>query len=79
MARYQYETSPRKLEPRYKNTPNNKTKKKKLEIVKNVPKKKAGISKKEQVKRRNQICLVLVIFALLIAISYRNSLKLYKI
>ena len=27
MARYQYETSPRKLEPRYKNTPNTKNKK----------------------------------------------------
>ena len=74
MARYQYETSPRKLEPRYKNTPNNKKQKKKLEVIKNEPKKKAGISKKEQAQRRSQICGVLVIFALLIAISYRNSL-----
>ena len=70
MARYQYETSPRKIDPRYKSVP----KKKKLEVIKNEPKKKAGISKKEQAKRRKQICSVLVIFALLLVISYRNSL-----
>ena len=72
MARYQYETSPRKLEPRYKNTPS--TKKKKLEVIKNEPKKKQGISKKEQARRKSQLCSVLVIFALLVVISYRNSL-----
>ena len=32
MARYQYETSPRKLEPRYKNTPNTKKQKKCFQI-----------------------------------------------
>lgn len=74
MARYQYETSPRKLEPRYRNTPNNKNNKKKLEVIKNEPKKKAGISKKEQAQRRSQLCSVLVIFTLLVMISYRNSL-----
>jgi len=74
MARYQYETSPRKIEPRYKNVPNKKTNKKKLEVIKNEPRKNQGISKKEKVKRRNQICSVLVIFALLLVISYRNSL-----
>ncbi len=74
MARYQYETSPRKLEPRYNNKPNNKNKKKKLEVVKNEQNKKAGISNKEKQKRRSQLCSVLVIFALLVAISYRNSL-----
>lgn len=74
MARYQYETSPRKLEPRYKNTPNSKSNKKKLEVVKNEPKKKVGISKKEKAKRRNQLCTVLAVFALLLMISHRNSL-----
>ena len=74
MARYQYETSPRKIEPRYKNTPSKKTTKKKLEVIKNEPKKNAGISKKEQQKRRKQIGSVIVIFALLLMISYRNSL-----
>ena len=72
MARYQYETSPRKLEPRYKNPP--KSTKKKLKVIKNDPKKKAASLKNEKANRRSQICLVLVIFALLVAISYRNSL-----
>ena len=74
MARYQYETSPRKIEPRYKNIPNKKSNKKKLEVIKNEPKKKNGISKKEHEKRKSQLCSVLVIFALLVIISYRNSL-----
>ena len=74
MARYQYETSPRKLEPRYKNVPKKKATKKKLEVIKNEPKKNIGISKKEQQNRRRQISLVIVIFALLLMISYRNSL-----
>ena len=52
-----------------------KSNKKKLEIVKNQPKKKAaGISQKEQSKRRKQICTVLAIFALLLMVSHRNSL-----
>lgn len=74
MARYQYETSPRKLQPRYKNTPNSKTNKKKLQVIKNDKNKKVGISNKEKEKRKSQLCSVLVIFALLLIISYRNSL-----
>ena len=70
MARYQYETSPRKIETRYKNVPN----KKKLEVIKNDQKKNNGISKKEHERRKSQLCSVLVIFALLVVISYRNSL-----
>lgn len=74
MARYQYETSPRKLETRYKNTPKSKNNKKKLQVIKNEPKKKVAMSKKEQVNRRNVLCTVLGIFALLLMISHRNSL-----
>ena len=74
MARYQYETSPRKLEPKRQNTPSRKTTKKKLEVIKTEPKKRQGISKKEKVKRRNQLFSVFAIFALLLTISYRNSL-----
>ena len=68
MARYQYETSPRKLEPNYK------TRKKKLEIVKPEPKKNIGLSKEEKKKRKKQLFSVIAIFALLLTISYRNSL-----
>ena len=73
MARYQYETSPRKLEPRTKDIPNRKTNKRKLEVVKNEPNKNKGISKQEKARRKKQVCLVIAIFALLIMISYRNS------
>ncbi len=72
MAAYQYETSPRKLQPKTKNTPNKK--KKQLEVIKNEPKKSVGVSRQEKAKRRNQVCVVLAIFALLIMISYRNSM-----
>lgn len=74
MARYQYETSPRKIDTRRKNATSNNNKRKKLEVIKNEPKKNAGISKKEKSKRRSQVCTVLVIFSLLVMISYRNSL-----
>ena len=63
MANYQYGTSPRKLEPKYKTT------KKKLEVIKNEPKKN-GLSKEEKKLRKKQICLVIAIFALLVTISY---------
>lgn len=68
MARYQYETSPRKLEPRYKNN------KRKLEVIKNEQNKNTVLSKEEKKNRKKQVCLVIAIFALLITISYRNSL-----
>lgn len=74
MARYQYETSPRKMEPRYKNVPNTQKSKKKLEVIKNEPRKNKGVSKKEKAQKGSQICLVFVIFTLLVSISYRNSL-----
>lgn len=67
MASYQYGTSPRKLESRNKNT------QKKLEVIKNEPKKNI-LSKEEKKSRKKQICLVIAIFALLVTISYRNSL-----
>ena len=68
MANYQYGTSPRKVETRYKTT------KKKLEVIKNEPKKNNILSKEEKKSRKRQICLVIAIFALLVTISYRNSL-----
>lgn len=68
MANYQYGTSPRKLEPRYK------TNKKKLEVIKNEPRKSNILSRDEKKARKKQIYVVIAIFALLVTISYRNSL-----
>lgn len=65
MARYQYETSPRKIEPEYKKKRNKKTKKK-INKVKQVEIK--------QQKKVMPILKVLAIFVILLTISYRNSL-----
>lgn len=68
-SRYQYETSPRKLEPDY--IP---YKSKKLhEVKQTAPRKKEKISKKEKNKKVKQTLTVLALFAVLLAISYRNS------
>ena len=68
MASYKYGTSPRKLEPRYK------TSKRKLEVIKNEPKKNQKNSKNAKKSKQSQLYLVIAIFALLVTISYRNSL-----
>ena len=70
MARsgYQYETSPRKLEPDYR------PRKKKVTAVKKTKvTKKAKIQKKEKRKRAKQMLTVFAVFVILVAISYRNS------
>ncbi len=72
MARgaYQYETSPKKLEPDYRR----KTSKKKLEVIENTPKRNKRLEKEIKKQRKKQICLVVAIFATLLVISYRNSI-----
>lgn len=79
MARYQYETSPRKIEPeqipnrvKNKEVPK-KTQKIKKEIVKKA-KKNARLKNIVRIKRRNLIVGIAFAFAILLAISYRNSL-----
>lgn len=70
-AKYQYGTSPRKLEPEYKRA--RKYEKKKLKIVEDIPRDNIAISK-EQKNRQIKLTLVVIgIFILLLTISYRNS------
>lgn len=71
MARsgYQYETSPRKLEPDY----NPQRKKKKTTKAKTKNNKNAQMLKKEKSKKIKQTLTVLALFVVLVAISYRNS------
>lgn len=70
-SRYEYETSPRKLEP---DVPRKKqTQKRKLKVVEDLPRQEVRISK-EQKKRQMKLTLVVIgIFVLLLTISYRNS------
>ena len=69
--RYEYETSPRKLEPdvqRRRQIP-----KKRLKVIVDVPRQDVRISKEQQ-KRQTQLTLIVIgIFILLLTISYRNS------
>ena len=68
-AGYQYETSPRKLEPEYrpqhKKYPKKSTAKKQQKQQEN--------KKKMQAQKRRAIAAVMIFFAVLFAISYRNT------
>lgn len=69
--RYEYETSPRKLEPDVKKR--RQTQKKKLKVVEDLPRQDVKISKEQQ-KRQTKLTLIVIgIFILLLTISYRNS------
>jgi len=67
-SRYEYETSPKKLEPEI---PRRKQKRK-LKVVEDVPRQDVKISK-EQKKRQIKLTLVVIgVFMLLLTISYRK-------
>ena len=70
-SRYEYSTSPRKLEPDYKKKKQKKSKK--LKVVEDLPRQGIKVSKAQK-KRQIQLTLIVaVIFILLLLISYRNS------
>lgn len=70
-GRYEYGTSPRKLEPdvQRKKQPQ----KKKLRVVEDLPKQDVKISKQQKKRQTKMTLLVIAIFATLLTISYRNS------
>lgn len=76
-SRYEYETSPRKLEPdirrKKQNVPNKQQKKKKLRVVEDLPKQEVKISKAQKKKQIKLTLVVVGVFILLLTISYRNS------
>ena len=67
VARYEYETSPRKIYKEHKN------KKQKIRLVENMPKQDIKLSRKEKIKHRKATLLVMLIFILLLTVSYRNA------
>ena len=70
-SRYEYSTSPRKLQPEY--NPRKKEKKNNIKVVKDLPRQEVKMTK-EQIKRRKNIALIVVaIFVVLLTVSYRNS------
>lgn len=78
MARYQYGTSPRKVEPDYTPYPKKTAQPQRKQAQKQAIRKKAkqNVKAKNQEKRKKAriIGYVAVIFGVLLAISYRNSL-----
>lgn len=72
-AKYQYETSPRKLEPEYDPYPKKRVQKKPSTAY--TKKEENKKEKKQATKRKRTIILyVIITFAILLTISYRNSL-----
>lgn len=69
--RYEYSTSPRKLEPEYK--PQRKQKKNNIKVVEDLPRQEVKLSKMQRKRRTKLGLIVAAIFLLLLTISYRNS------
>lgn len=78
MARYQYETSPRKLEPDF--IPNRKSRRQEeeekalREKIKREAKEKANKKRAAQLLKKKVVVYIGLVFAMLLVISYRNSL-----
>lgn len=70
-SRYEYSTSPRKLQPDYK--PQKETRKGNLKVVEDLPRQDVKISLEQKKKHKKAVKLVVLIFVLLLTISYRNS------
>ncbi len=68
-TRYQYETSPRKLEPDIRKE----KKRQNIKVVKYLPKQDVKLSKEQKRKHRKVTLFVMVVFAILFTISYRNT------
>ena len=72
-TKYQYTTSPRKLEPNYNKQRKRKPKKQKLKVVENVKRQDIKTSKEQKKQETKITMLIIMIFAILLTISYRNS------
>ena len=70
-ARYEYETSPRKLEPEIQTK--KRKQRKKIKIVEDIPRQDVHISREQKIKQTKLTFLVILGFILLLTISYRNS------
>ncbi len=68
-GRYQYETSPRKLDPKYKQSA-----KRNLKVIETSKEQKLQSEKDQKRKNKKQICLIIATFAIFLVLSYRNSL-----
>lgn len=76
-ARYQYGTSPKKIQPdgtqNQKNRKQKVEKKPKLKVVKEVPRQEVKMSKAQRKRQLKLTMFAVIAFAVLLAISYQNS------
>lgn len=72
-ARYQYGTSPRKIEPDYDRESKKTPKKGQLKVVKELPKQEIKLSKEQRIRQIRMTVIVVGLFLLLLTISCRNS------
>ena len=72
---YQYETSPRKIDPNYskKNKKQKEEKNRKLKVVKDIPRQDVKISEKQRKKQIKLTIIALAAIAVLFTICYQNS------
>lgn len=72
-AKYQYGTSPRKLEPDYTRKSKQKPKRKQLKVVEDLPRKQVKISKEQKQRQFKMTVFVVGLVLALLTISCRNS------
>lgn len=72
-ARYQYGTSPRKIEPDYNRRAKKTPKKKQLKIVEDLPRQQVKLSSEQRKRQLKMTFVVAALFLLLVTISCRNS------
>ena len=72
-ARYQYGTSPRKIDPNYNRRSKRAPKKGQLKVVEDLPKQQIKVSKEQRSKQIKMTVTVVGLFLLLLTISCRNS------
>lgn len=72
-ARYQYGTSPKKIDPDYNRRSKKTPKKGQLKVVKDLPKQQIKVSKEQRSRQVKMTVTVVGLFLLLLTISCRNS------
>lgn len=73
LEKYQYGTSPRKIEPDYDRRTKKTQQKSRLKIVKETPRQQVKVSKQQKTKQLKMTVTVVGLFLLLLTISCRNS------
>ena len=72
-GRYEYGTSPRKVNPDYNRRKKEYPKKRQLKIVEDIPRQQVKVSKEQRKKQLKMTITVMGLFLLLLTISCRNS------